>query len=387
MKKKGIAILFCALLLCTSCGAKKEELTVSGSESANETTEGVLDNSANESEEKTDSSTEEADSATTPEVIDYNQYVTLGEYKNFNMSLEVAEITEEEIESYIDYALENTTQEKEVTDRTAALGDTLNIDFEGYVDDNQFEGGTATGYSIVLGSNSFIDDFEDQLVGSKAGDVVNVNVTFPEDYGNEELNGKEALFKVTVNGIYQSVVPELNEEWVTTNTDYTSIDEYKAGVKKDLEEEALVAAKDNLTYEILDKIISNSTVIGYPENEVNDYATYLREYYAYYASMMGTDYATFLLNYVGMTEEQFEQESIVMAQDTILRQMICQLVAEKEELTIADEVYAEYANGFAAEYGFESLEAFEQEYGKESIESNIRMELALDFIYDNNVVE
>lgn len=380
MKKKGIAILLCTLLLCTSCGAKKEDLTVSGSESSNEATGSVVDNSANESEENVDSS------ATTPEVIDYNQYVTLGEYKNFNMPLEVTEVTEEEIASYIDYALSNSTQEKEVTDRTAALGDTLNIDFEGYVDDNQFEGGTATGYSIVLGSKSFIDDFEDQLVGSKAGDVVNVNVTFPEAYGNEELNGKEALFIVTVNGIYQSVVPELNEEWVTANTDYTSIDEYKAGVKKDLEEEALVAAKDNLTYEILDKIISNSTVIGYPENEVNNYANYLREYYAYYASMMGMDYETFLQS-SGMTVEQFEEESIVMAQDTILRQMVCQLVAEKEELTISDEVYTEYANGFVVDYGYESLEAFEKDYGRESIESNIRMELALDFIYSNNVVE
>ena len=386
MKKKGIAILLCTLLLCTSCGAKKEGLTVSGSESSNEGTESVVDNSANESEVNVDSSTEGDNSATTPEVIDYNQYVTLGDYKNFNMSLEVTEITEEEIASYIDYALSSSTQEKEVTDRTAALGDTLNIDFEGYVDDNQFEGGTATGYSIVLGSNSFIDDFEDQLVGSKAGDVVNVNVTFPEAYGNEELNGKEALFIVTVNGIYQSVVPELNEEWVTTNTDYTSIDEYKAGVKKDLEEEALVAAKDNLTYEILDKIISNSTVIGYPENEVNNYANYLREYYAYYASMMGMDYETFLQS-SGMTVEQFEEESILMAQDTILRQMVCQLVAEKEELTISDEVYTEYANGFVADYGYESLEAFEKDYGRESIESNIRMELALDFIYSNNVVE
>lgn len=389
MKKKGIAILLCTALLITGCANKKDDLTVKKDGVEGQTTADDVENAKNQlgGNTDTDSSADESDDLLLNEVVDYNEYITLGEYKNFNLSLEVEEVTEDDVTEWITYELENTAKDSEVTDRAAILGDTVNIDFEGYVDEVQFDGGTATDYSLVLGSNSFIPGFEDQLVGSKTGDVVNVNTSFPEDYGKEELNGKDVLFVVTINGIYESVVPELNDEWVTNNTTYANVDEYKKGVKADLEAEALTTAKDNLTYDILDKIVSNSTIIGYPETEVNNYATYLQEYYAYYASMLGMDAATFFEVYMGKTEEEFAEESIVMAQDTIVRQMICQLIAEKEELPIPEELYTEYVTDYATNYGYESVEAFENDYGKEMIENNIRMELALEFVYDNNVTE
>ena len=184
--------------------------TMAGCGGADENTQ----ESAQESSQET--AAESASETQTQQVVEYGEaayldglnvadYVTLGEYKGLEVSVEAHSVSDESVQSYIDYVLQNNPSLEEVTGRPVQEGDVVNIDYVGSIDGVEFEGGNTkgNGADLVIGSHTYIDDFEEQLIGHHPGDSVDVTVTFPEDYGKDELNGKEALFKVTVNGIYK----------------------------------------------------------------------------------------------------------------------------------------------------------------------------------------
>ena len=160
--------------------------------------------------------------------------VTLGEYKGIEVEKKEVEVTDEEVEAEINKVRESNARMLDIDDRATQDGDTVLIDFDGYVDGKQFEGGKADDYSLVLGSHSFIDNFEEQLVGKNIGDDVEVNVTFPENYQAAELAGKPATFKVTVKEIKSKELPELNDELVQDISEFKTVDEYKADLKATL---------------------------------------------------------------------------------------------------------------------------------------------------------
>ena len=164
----------------------------------------------------------------------YAENVTLGDYKNIEYSYEVAAVSDSDIQSSVDSFLSENATYDEDKESEAKTGDTVNIDFTGKIDGVEFDGGSGTNYDLVLGSGSFIDDFEDQIVGHKAGDTFDVAVTFPDDYGNDDLNGKDAVFTTTLNYIKLTHTPELTDELVAENTDFSNVADYKQDLKNNL---------------------------------------------------------------------------------------------------------------------------------------------------------
>ena len=329
------------------------------------------------------------------ETTDYSKYVELGEYKGIEVTVDSTDVTDEEVTAQIEATLKSAATKEEVTDRPVEDGDIVNIDYVGKVDGEKFDGGSAEDYDLTIGSGSFIDDFEDQLIGANIGDVVKVNVTFPEDYSpNEDLAGKDAVFTVTINSIKETVVPKLTDKWVKKYTaddevQYTTVEEYKEAVKADLKAKKEEEAATNKTADVLTAIVENSKINGYPEDEIDAYISDMKAYYESIATMYGTDFETLLTGMFNMTVEDFNEEANTLAEATIARQMVCKLIAKAEGMTVSNEEYQAGLEQYAADYSSESktytAEEFEKEYGKDVITENILLEKVLDFVTENSV--
>lgn len=321
---------------------------------------------------------------------DYSKYVELGEYKNIEVTLESTDVTKDEVTKEINTRLQNASTKKEVKDRKVVDGDVVNIDYVGKVDGKEFDGGSAEGYNLTIGSKTFVDNFEEQLIGSKPGDVVEVKVTFPKDYKEESLANKEATFTVTVNHIVETVVPKLTDKWVakTTSDEIKTVKEYKTSVEAELKKEKEEAAATKKTADVLTKIVDNSKINGYPQDEIDAYVNNMRSMYEQYAAMMQIDFETYL-GYMDMTEEDFSKEMKTLAEATIARQMVCKLIAKAEGMTVSDEEYKTGLEDYVKQYSNDSVtytaESFEEQYGKDVITENILLEKVLDFITENAV--
>ena len=197
--------------------------------------------------------------------------VELGEYKGLEVEKQNTELTEEELQESIDHQLGHLAEMVVKEDGAVENGDTVNIDFDGYVDGEQFEGGQAEGYDLEIGSGSFIPGFEEQLVGVKAGEEKDVTVTFPEEYHAEELAGKEATFKTKVNEIKYKDVPELNDEIANElDAEANSVDEYKDNLRKRLAEQKATEAENTQKEEAINKATNNTTCLLYTSPSPRD---------------------------------------------------------------------------------------------------------------------
>ena len=186
--------------------------------------------------------------------------VTLGDYKGIEVEKQVVEVTDEDMEAELKRIQQQNSRSIDVTDRAAQMDDEVTIDFEGFVDGVAFEGGKGSDSPLKLGSHSFIDTFEDQLVGKNIGDEVEVNVTFPEDYQSEELAGKPAMFKVNVKAIRATELPELDDEFASEASEFDTMDEYKEDIKKNLLSKKEADAKREKEGKVIDKIVENATM-------------------------------------------------------------------------------------------------------------------------------
>ena len=184
--------------------------------------------------------------------------ITLGEYKGIEVEKKTAEVTDEEVDTEISRVRENNSRMITVDDRATQEGDTVIINFDGYVDGEQFEGGKAEDYSLVLGSHTFIDNFEEQLIGKNAGDSVEVHVTFPDMYQAEELRGKDAVFYVEINDIKVKELPDIDDEFAQDVSDFDTLEEYKEDLKKKLLENKEAALEREKEEEVIGAIIENS---------------------------------------------------------------------------------------------------------------------------------
>ena len=192
--------------------------------------------------------------------------VTLGEYKGVEVKKADLAVTDEEIEAELKKEQEKNSRTVNVDDRAVENGDMIKLDFEGFVDGVAFDGGKGENYDLTIGSNSFIPGFEDQLVGAKIGEDVEVNVTFPEEYHAKDLAGKAAVFKCKVNAISVKELPELDDEFAQEVSEFDTLDEYKADVKKNLEEKKAAEAKTAKENEAVDKAVENAQM-DIPESD------------------------------------------------------------------------------------------------------------------------
>lgn len=301
----------------------------------------------------------------------YGEYLKLGEYKGLEINKIKTEVTDEDVEYEIESLLEENAEYNEV-DRGAEDGDQLNIDFTGTLDGEEFEEGTDSDYDLVLGSGDFDETFEEQLIRAKAGDTLQVTQTFTEDY-DEELAGKTAIYDVTVNSVQEVSIPELTDEYCKENTDYASVDEYRTGVRKELEE----YYEDSNTYtagsDALSLVISNSEFSGYPQ-ELYDECK--KEYDASneaMAEMFGMDVSDFAS----------DDETKSAVTEMVYTRMAVTEISEREKITVSDEEYKEHVNSIYEESGYASAEEYEADYNKESTMYEILYDKVIDFLMKN----
>ncbi|MGN1031608.1 MAG: trigger factor [Butyricicoccaceae bacterium] len=305
--------------------------------------------------------------------------VTVSEYKGLAAEKEIPVVSEEDIQQQLNVFIQRATT-TETVDRAAENGDTVIIDFEGFVDGVAFEGGKGEKHSLKLGSGQFIPGFEDQLVGKKAGENVEVNVTFPEEYHAEDLKGKAAIFKCFVHEVQAEVVPELDDEFAKDVSEFETLAELKADIEKNIMENKKNAAEHDFEQKLIDKLIENMTA-DIPEvmfeqaldNIVNDFGMRIQQQSQgqmtldQYMKMMGMDEAGFR----GMFRPQAEQQ--------VKTRLALTKVAEMEGIEISDETLDEEYGKLAEQYGLE-LAQVKMYIPAEVIKGDLLTEKALEVV-------
>ncbi len=343
----------------------------------------------NGTEQVTEKAAEDVEPLKVPEKRpDYkaSDYVTLGEYKG--VTVQLSRITEEDVEKQIQAAIRQGDLMETLTEGKVQNGDIANIDYEGKLNGEPFDGGTAKGYNLNIGSGEFIEGFEDGLIGVSAGETVDLKLTFPEGYNNAELAGKETVFTVTVNEIKR--VPELSDELASTLSDgaYTDAASYRASVRENLENGLSEMRESEIKYNLLVKVAETSEVKGYPQ-ELVDYGVALMESaYREMAEAYKVDFAEFLsVAYQGMTVEQFRKQAAVEVQMTMQQELLLKAVAEAEGIEISDEDYAAGCEEYRKTTGFETVEELVAHYGEEQIRISVLQNKVLDFLMEHAVIE
>ena len=300
--------------------------------------------------------------------------VTLGKYEGVEIKTHDVSVSDEEVDSYIQNVLENSQNLTEV-DRPAASGDTVNIDYEGKKDGVAFDGGTAKGQNLELGSHSFIDGFEDGLIGAAKGEKRTLNLTFPADYGNKDLAGQAVTFDVTVNSVQEKSKPELNDEWVakTTNNAQTTVDQYREEVKKQL-----LSQKNEKNQELtsaLDAVMASSTFEV--SEEAKKYETELQKDRM---NKQLQQYGLTLESYLqmtSMTQENYDQQMQAAGENVAKVKLMVDAIAKKEKLKLNDEAYKALEDS----YGY-SKDMLVSILGKEQVDLQARELQVANFILD-----
>ena len=278
--------------------------------------------------------------------------VTLGEYKGVEVPKSETEVTDEDIDAEIKKEQEKNSRTVTVEDRGAENGDITTIDFEGFVDGVAFEGGKGTDYPLTLGSGSFIPGFEDQLVGAKAGDHVEVNVTFPEEYQAAELAGKAAVFQCDVKKVETKELPELDDDFAQDVSEFDTLAEYREDVKKNLtekKEKEARAAKENTA---VDKAIENAEM-EIPDAMLN---TQVRQMMNDFASRMQSQGLTMeqYFQFTGMTAEKMQEEMKPQALKRIQTRLVLEKIAETENIEVSEDEVNEEISKMAEMYKMEA---------------------------------
>lgn len=315
--------------------------------------------------------------------IDLQPEVNVKQYTGFNIKVEPKEVTEKDVEAEINRLLEQNVRFVEV-ERPVKKDDIVNIDFTGSIDGKKFAGGSSKGYDLEIGSKSFIDNFEDQLIGLNVGDKKDVNVTFPKDYHAKDLAGKSAVFEVKVNSIKEKQYPTLNDAFISDVTEFDTLEEYK----KDLFEQLKVQAQENAKFElegkILDKVLEN-TEVELPESVIEHEIEHIIRDFEMRLMYQGLTLDAYL-NYLNISRKQFEEERREDAIKNVKMSYALQFILNKEGIKLTDEE----VNQKIAELAKNAKKSVE-EYSKTiddhrlgHIKNDILMNKLLEFLIKHN---
>lgn len=308
--------------------------------------------------------------------------VKLGKYEGITVTKIDTTVSDEDVDKEIE-AERNRNARTVKVDRAAELKDTANINFEGFVDDKAFEGGKGENYDLVLGSHSFIDTFEDQLVGKSAGDDVEVNVTFPEDYQAKELAGKKALFKVHLNAVTAKELPELNDDFAQDVSEFETLDEYKADVKAKLEKTKEETARRTKEEEAIAKIVEKSAM-DIPEAMIRTQEDNMINEMAQNMARQGLSMDQYF-QFTGTTLEQLREQVRPDAENRIKNSLVLEAIAKEQNFEITDADIDEEIKKMAEQYKmkFEDLNKNIRDSDRESIREDLKIQKAVDFVMDN----
>lgn len=306
--------------------------------------------------------------------------VTLGDYKGIEVEKKEAEVSEEEITAEIDKAREANSRLITIEDRATEDGDTVIIDFDGYVDGKQFEGGYAEDYTLVLGSHSFIDNFEDQLVGKNLGEDVEVNVTFPEEYHVDELKGKPALFKVKIKEIQKKELPELDDDFAQDVSDFDTLDEYKADVEKKILENKENQIKREQEDQIIEKIIENAQM-EIPQQMIAAQTRQMTQEFAQRLQSQGLSLEQYM-QFTGLTPQKMMEDLEPQALKRIQSRLVLEAVVAAENIEASDEEIDKELENMASMYQMEidKLKELIGDDEKKQIGMDLAVQKAVEFV-------
>lgn len=308
--------------------------------------------------------------------------ITIGEYKGIEAEKADAAVTEEDISNELNRLAQRAASTEKV-ERASESGDTVTIDFEGFVDGVAFEGGKGEDYDLKLGSNTFIPGFEDQLIGKNAGEDVTVNVTFPDNYPSDDLKGKPAEFKCTVKAVATTIVPEMDDELAKDVSEFETLDELKADIEKNIAESKKAAADRDLETKLLDKLLE--TLEGeIPEAMYDSQVNNLMQDFAYRLQAQNMTLQSYM-DAMGMDNEIFRGMFREQAERQVKVRLVLKKIAAEESLEpTAEEIDAEYAK-LSESYGVKAEEA-RQFIPEETIKTDLAVDKALTLIKDSAVI-
>ena len=310
--------------------------------------------------------------------------VKLGKYKGVTIDKVENEVTDEDIENALKAEQSKMARSVEVTDRAVKDGDMISLDFEGFVDGVAFEGGKGENYSLTIGSNTFIPGFEDQLIGAEIDKELDVNVTFPEDYQAENLKGKPAVFKCTVRGIKEQELPELDDEFASEVSEFDTLEEYKADLKKNLAENKEKAAKEEKEAAVIEAIVNDSEM-DIPEAMIKTQQEQMMDEFAQRMSMQGLSLEQYC-QFTGTTYEQMFASVRSSAEGRIKSRLILEAIAKAENIEATDADVEEELKTMAEAYQMELEKVKEMMPPKslEGIKEDIQVRKAAEFAVSNS---
>ena len=308
--------------------------------------------------------------------------VTLGDYKGIEVEKKTAEVTDEELQAEIDKVRESNSRMITVEDRAVQDGDITTIDFEGFVDGEPFEGGKGENYPLTIGSHSFIDNFEEQLIGKNIGEETEVNVTFPEQYQAEELQGKPAVFKVTIKEIKVKELPELDDDFAQDVSEFDTVDEYKEDLKKKLLENKEAALKREKEEDVVGKIIENATM-EIPDPMVDTQVRQMVQEFSQRIQSQGLSLQQYM-QFTGMTPESLTNELQPQALKRIQSRLVLEAVVAAENIETSDEDLEKELEKMAEMYQMEAdkLKELVGEEEKKQIALDLAVQKAVELVVD-----
>ncbi len=306
--------------------------------------------------------------------------VTLGEYKGVEVEKASAEVTDEDVEAELKRVQDQNSRLVTVEDRPAADGDQVVIDFEGFVDGTAFEGGKGEDYPLTIGSHSFIDNFEEQLIGKSAGEECEVNVTFPENYQARDLAGKPAVFKVKVKEIKVKELPELDDEFAGEVSEFETLKEYRDDIRAKLTESKGRQAASENENRVVEKVVAGASM-EIPQAMIDTEARSLAEDYARRLQSQGLSFDDYL-KYTGMTREAVLDQMKPQAEKNIRTRLVLEAVVKAENIEADDEAVEREVNAMASAYKMEAdqIKARLGETGMKRMKEDLAAQEAIDFL-------
>ncbi len=297
--------------------------------------------------------------------------IKLGKYKGVKVEAMDTTVTDEDVQAELDKVKEQNARLVAADDKAVEDGDQTTIDFEGFVDGVAFEGGKGEDYPLTIGSHSFIDNFEEQLIGKKVGEEVEVNVTFPEDYQAEELAGKPAMFKVTVKEIKVKEYPEVDDDFAQDVSEFDTLDEYKADIRKNLEEKKAQEAEADKESKVIEAIVNDSEM-DIPEKMIEAQCQQMVEEFAQNIAMQGISFEQYL-QFTGGSVDQLTEQVKPQAEARIQSSLVLEAIVAAENIEATDEEYDEEVKKMAEKYQMEAekVNDFLSEDDKKNIKADI----------------
>ena len=319
---------------------------------------------------------------------DLSKYVKVGNYKGLEYASQKASVTDEEVDTEIQRRLQKAAKTENSKTGKVENGDTINISFVGKIDGKEFEGGSSESTDITVGTTQMIDGFVEGLIGKNVGESVTLNLKFPDDYGKTDLQGKAVEFKVTINSKKKISVPKLNAEFVKKNSKFTTVKEYKEGVKKELLNQKQKSIDSTVKQELWSRIIDKSKAKKYPEKELNEamsQANKLEESYKAQAQNYGMEWETYLKTVMRTDKKGFEKLKQEYAKNIVFNRMVMYSIARSENISLSNREYKKELLKILEDNGYDE-ESFKKAFGKDietyADEQNWRQKILFDKVLD-----